>query len=73
MEMLQCGATEGNEMLGWRSPDKREGQWSEMFECRATGGMRCWDGGVLRREKVNGLRCLSVGQQGGQDAEMEES
>ena len=34
-EMLECGATEGNEMLGW-SPEKREGQRAEMMECGAT-------------------------------------
>ena len=36
-EILECGATEGNEMLGW-STKKREGQWAEMLECGATKG-----------------------------------
>ena len=37
--MLECGATEGNEMLGW-SPEKREGQRAKMLECGATAGGR---------------------------------
>ena len=47
--MLECGATEGNEMLGW-SPEKREGQRAEMLECGATKGnvMLRWRNSEMR-------------------------
>jgi len=52
----------------WGNRGKQDAGMEESWEESGSMGgdaSLCWDGGILRRGKVNSLRCLSVGRQGG--------